>query len=189
MTASLEDLTNQFDILNQAVSSSFQNAINTADSWDDRLVNSVGSSINSRIGTWLANHPTLAWLVHHPLISLIAGLIAVVLIVRLVATIYRAIASTIDRMWLWILRSPFLLLKLLFGWEIKPKHNAVNTTITNYEVTSNPEQLQQIMARLDLIQQQQQQIIQDLEHLKQRSPYVEAKQVNLNLPATKQVKR
>lgn len=187
MSVLLKDLTNQFNVLNQAVSSSLQNAIDTTNGWDDRIVNSIGSSIDSHINAWLINHPTLAWLVHHPLISSIAGLIAIVLIVRLVATIYRAIASTIDRMWLWILRSPWLLLKFLFGWEVKPQHNAVNTTITNYEVTNNPEQLQQIMTRLDLIQQQQQQIIQDLEHLKQRSPHLELKQLDLTLPTAKQV--
>ena len=80
-------------------------------------------------------------------------------------------------MWLWILRSPWLLLKFLFGWPAKPATG--NTTVTNYEVTNNPEQLQEIIARLDQIQQQQEQIIQDLAQLKQQPLTIEPKQLRL----------
>ena len=184
MTALLENLTHRFDSLNQAASSSLQNAIDKADAWDDRLINTLSNSIGDRFNLWLTNHPLWAWSIHHYLISSIGGLIALVLIIRLLITIYRAIALTIDRMWLQILRSPVRLLKFLFGWEVKPKANTSNTTITNYEVVNNPEQIQQILTRLDNIQQQQQQIIQELADLRQRSTHIEAKQVNLTLPAT-----
>lgn len=186
MTSLLKDFGNVFDTLDRAASSSFENAVDRAGAWEDRLVDGVGNSVISRIDLWLVHHPLLSWLIHHPIVSLVlAGAIAV-LAVRLFLTIYRAIASAIDRMWLLILRSPFILLKFLFGWEVKPKTNSVNTTITNYEVTNNPEQLEQIMIAIKQIQQQQQQIIEDLEQLKGRSPNVnEAKRIDLSLPATK----
>ncbi len=144
----------------------FQDAMDKVTSWDDRLINNLGRSVTSSVNSWLVNHPFFNWLVNHPLISLFVALIAIILVVRLLITIYRAIASMIDRMWLWILRSPFLLLKFLFGWEVKSQNLPVNTTITNYEVTNNPEQLQEIMIRLDTIQQQQQQILKDIAQLK-----------------------
>jgi len=146
----------------------FDRVTQQAGSIDDRIVDGIGNSVYSRLDVWLTQHPAIAWLVNHPLISLVASTIAIILIVRLILTIYRAIASTIDRVWLAILRSPVRLLKFLFGWQPKPKAmDSNNTTITNYEVTQDSVQLQEIMTRLDLIQQQQQQIMQDLAELKQ----------------------
>ena len=162
-----EDLIDKLSPIKSKASSLFQNATEKATSLDDYLVDNIGGSINSRWDAWLSQHSFIAWLVNHPIISLISGLITAVLVIRLLATVYRAIANAIDRMWLWILRSPFLLLKFLFGWEPKPKKPS-NLTVTNYEVTNDPEQLQQIMLRLDKIQQQQEKIIQDLARLKQQ---------------------
>lgn len=180
MTALLENLTRELNIDN-IVLASFQDVIAKASDWDGYFLDNISHSLNSRLNVWLYNHPTFAWVVHHPLISLVIGSIAIVLVIRLLLTIYRAIASTIDRMWVWILRSPWILLKFLFGWEVKPKDT--NTNITNYEITNNPQQLEEIMTRLGQIQQQQQQIMHDLELLKGRSHSIEAQQVNLTLPA------
>ena len=160
-----EDLIDKLSPIKSKASSIFQNATEKATSLDDYLVDNIGGSLNSRWDAWLSHHSFVAWLIDHPIISLISGLITAVLVIRLLATVYRAIANAIDRMWLGILRSPFLLLKFLFGWEPKTKPQM---TVTNYEVTNDPEQLQQIMLRLDKIQQQQEQIIQDLARLKQQ---------------------
>ena len=175
-----DNLADRLNPLKNRASSLLNGATEKASSLDDYFVDNISNSVGSRWNVWLLNHPFFAWLVNHPVISLIGSLIVIVLTVRLLLTIYRAIANTIDRMWLWILRSPFLLLKLLFGWEVKPKTTAASTTITNYEVTNNPEQLQEIMARLDLIQQQQQQIIQELAQLKQQQLIVEPKTLQLS---------
>ncbi len=168
------------DELKITASTSWHNAINKATAWDNYFVNSISNSITSAMNDWLEQHPILAWLFNHPFISLIVGFITVILIVRLILTIYRAIATTIDRMWLWILQSPFLLLKFLFGWEVKPKNKIPQTTITNYEVTNNSEQLEEIMNCLATIQQQQEEILQDIALLKQLSPVRESKQIMLN---------
>jgi len=149
-----------------------------ATSVDNYLVDGIGNSLNSRLTIWLTHHPYLAWFVNHPLIALAIGLTAIILTVRLLLTIYNAIASTIDRMWLVILRSPVNLLKLLFGWQPKPKISELtNTTVTNYEITKDSAQLEDIITRLDRIQQQQQQIIQDLAELKQQPPKMESQQL------------
>ncbi len=177
-----EDLANKFNAIKTIASSSFQDVIQKSTSLDNYLLDSMSNSVTSYLDAWLVNHPVLYWLVNHPVISLLGSLITVILIVRLLVTIYRAIANMIDRMWLWILQSPFSLLKFLFGWEVKSKTVSPNTTITNYEVTNNPEQLQEIMTRLDKIQQQQQQILQDIAELKRQSPIINPKQIKLAAP-------
>ena len=136
--------------------------------WDNHIIDNVSNSLYSRFDLWLASHPLIDWLLDHPLISIVLSLVVTVLIIRLLVTIYRGIASVIDKMWLWILRSPFLLLKLLFGWEVKSKSNATNTTIINHEASSL-EQLQEILICLKRLQQQQEEIVRDIELLKNRA--------------------
>ncbi|BAZ46158.1 hypothetical protein NIES4102_31870 [Chondrocystis sp. NIES-4102] len=160
------------------VSTSVQNAIDKT--WNNQVVDNINGTISSNINNWLGQHPMWAWLYHHAFISLILSIIAIILIIRLVLTIYRAIASTIDRIWLWILQSPFKLAKFLFGWEAKPKNIVPPATITNYEITNNPEQLSEILQRLSDIQQQQQQILQDIALLKQQQVIIESKPIMLS---------
>jgi hypothetical protein len=167
-----EDLIDRLSPIKFKASSLFEKATEKASSFDDYLLNNISNSISSNLNAWLSAHPIVLWLVSHPIISSISGLIAVILIIRLLATVYRAIANLIDRMWLWILRSPLFLLGFVFGWKPKPK-NSSNLTVTNYEVTNNSEQLQQIMLRLDKIQQQQEQIMHDLTRLKQQPSIID----------------
>jgi hypothetical protein len=175
-----ENLADKLDGIKATAASFFLDATDKATSLDDYLVDSIGSSVSNRVDAWLIDHPFISWLVAHPLISLVSSLIAIVLTIRLLVTVYRAIANAIDRIWLQILRSPWLLLKFFFGWETKPKTvAAANTTITNYEVTNNPEYLQEIMIRLEKIQQQQEQLIQDIAMLKQQHQTIEPKQIQL----------
>jgi hypothetical protein len=153
--------------------------IEKASAIDNYLVDGISNSIGSGMTAWLAEHPIIAWFVHHPLIAILTSFAVIILLVRLLLTVYRAIANTIDRLWLGILRSPWRLIKLLFGWETKPKVVTSNTTVTNYEVTSDSQQLAEIMIRLDQIQQQQQVIIQDLALLKQQTLTIEPQQRRL----------
>lgn len=130
---------------------------------------SIDSLFGNWFDSWLQHHPILHWLTQHPFISFIGISISLILLIRLFVTLYRAIANSIDRLWLWILRSPLLLLKFLFGWEFKSQNTSASQVINNYELTSNSQQLQQIMARLDSIDRQQQQILKELASLKQTS--------------------
>ena len=180
-----ENLADKLDGIKATASSFFLDATNKVTSVDDYLVDSIGNSVGHRVDAWLINHPFVSWLVAHPIVSLIGSLIAIVFTIRLLSTVYRAIANAIDRMWLQILRSPLLLFKFCFGWKAKPKTVNANTTITNYEVTDNPEHLQEIMIRLEKIQQQQEQIIQDIAMLKQQHYTIEPKQIQLT---TEQIK-
>ncbi|MEM6612090.1 MAG: hypothetical protein AAF652_07520 [Cyanobacteria bacterium P01_C01_bin.72] len=174
-----DNLADRLNPLKDKALSLVHNATDKASSVDDYIIDSLGNSIKSRTTVWLAHHPFIAWLLNHPLIALIGTTIAIILIVRLLLTVYQAIARAIDRMWLAILRSPFTLIKFIFGWEAKPKAKVANLTVTNYEVTNDTLQLQEIMTRLDLIQQQQQEIIQKLAQLKQQPLTIERQQLRL----------
>ena len=175
----LDNLANKLNAIETKAMSLVDRATDKASNVDDYIVSSIGNTVGTRLSIWLTQHPLIAWLVNHPLIAAVASLITAILVVRLVLTIYRAIASTIDRMWLAILRSPFTILKFLFGWEAKPKNIPSNTTVTSYEVTNDPQKLQEIMTRLDLIQQQQQEIIRELALLKQQPLTIEPQQLRL----------
>ena len=173
------DLTDKLNAIEAKALSIVDRATDKASNVDDYIVSSISDTVGTRFFSWLTQHPLIAWLFNHPLIALVISLIITILVVRLVLTIYRAIASTIDRMWLAILRSPFTILKVLFGWEKKPETTSINTTVTNYEVTNDSVKLQEIVTRLDLIQQQQQEIIRELALLKQQPLTIEPQQLRL----------
>lgn len=176
---SLDNFAENINPLKTKALSLFDRFTQQATSVDDYLVDGIGNSLNSRFTIWLTHHPYIAWLINHPLISVVSGLIAIILTVRLLVTIYNAIATTIDRMWLAILRSPLKLLKLLFGWQPKRETENIGAIVTNYEITKDTEQIQQILVRLDRIQQQQQQIIQDIAQLKQQPLTIESPQLKI----------
>lgn len=174
-----ETASEQFDAWRETAQNSVEITLEKTDSY---IIDNLKSSVTSAIDSWFAEHPLILWLLHHPLITLIGFTIAAILTVRLLVIIYVAIATAIDRLWLWILKSPLLLLKVLFGWKVKTKNNNSNTSITNYELTTNSQQLQEICDRLDILQQQQQQIIQEIARLKQQEKHIELEKFPL-IPA------
>ena len=139
-------------------------------------------AINSFFNRWFEQHPFISWLLQHPIISLVATVVILILLIRLFVAVYKLITTSIDRLWLWILRSPFLLLKVLFGWEVKPKAQSTATNITNYQLTTDSELLTTICDRLDTIQKQQQHILQEISLLKQQTKKVKQKTIELVLP-------
>ena len=118
-------------------------------------------AVQYAIDSWLAEHISVLWLLHHPLISIIGFVIFLVLFARLLV----AIASLIDRLWLWILRLPITLFQAVFPSGEKAKDD-LPTTINNYELTTNPEKFEQILQKLNAIEQQQKKILQDLAVIK-----------------------
>ena len=128
---------------------------------------------------WLEQHPIIFWMVQHPIISIIAVLIGVILFSRLLS----AIAYLIDKVWLWIIKTPWLLIKSLFGIKKKPSEEVGNTI--NYELAINPEQLTKIVNKLERIEKQQQQILQDIASLKQENKIVDPEKSIISLPEEK----
>ena len=118
-------------------------------------------AVQYAIDSWLAEHISVLWLLQHPLISIIGFMMALVLFARLLT----AIAYLIDRLWLWILRLPITLFQAIFSSGEKPQDD-LPTTINNYELTTHPEKFEQILQKLNAIEQQQKKILQELATLK-----------------------
>ncbi len=118
-------------------------------------------AVQYAIDSWLAEHISVLWLLQHPLISIIGFMMALVLFARLLT----AIAYLIDRLWLWILRLPITLFQAIFSSGEKAKDD-LPTTINNYELTTHPEKFEQILQKLNAIEQQQKKILQELATLK-----------------------
>ena len=127
---------------------------------------------------WLAEHISILWLLQHPLISVLGLMVGLVLFSRLLM----AIATLIDRLWLWILRLPIILFKSIFTSGDKSQDTVAPTI--NYELTTNSEKSEQILQKLNAIEQQQKKILQELAAMK-NSEY--AKQNN-QLKLVKQLK-
>ncbi len=128
---------------------------------------------------WLEQHPIIFWMVQHPIISIVAVLIGVILFSRLLS----AIAYLIDKVWLWIIKTPWLLIKSLLGIKKKPPEDVGNTI--NYELAINPEQLTKIVNQLQRIEKQQKQILQDIASLKKQNKTVDIQKSVVSLPEEK----
>lgn len=118
-------------------------------------------AIQSFINSWIEQHPLIIWLLQHPIISLISFFLIIILLFRL----FSAIAQILDKLWIWLLKSPILLIKSLFGFNSKSTETKI--AINEQQAAIDPEKISQIIEQLNIIQQQQQEIIQEIATLKQ----------------------
>ena len=128
---------------------------------------------------WIEQHPRIFWMLEHPVISIVGVFVGVILFSRLLA----AVAQLIDKVWLWIIKAPWLLFKSLFGIKNKTSETVGNTI--NYEVAMNPEQLTKIAKQLERIEKQQKQILQDVAILKQQYQTIDTQKSIIKLPEEK----
>ena len=125
------------------------------------------------VDSWLAEHVSILWLLQHPVISFVGFVITLVLFARLLV----AIATLIDLLWLWILRLPITIFRAIFKPKDKPQEKIAPTI--NYELTTNAEKSEQILQKLNAIEQQQKKILQDLATLKKNSQASQAKKTKV----------
>ena len=125
------------------------------------------------VDSWLAEHMSILWLLQHPFVSVVGFVITLVLFARLLV----AIATLIDRLWLWILGLPITLFQSIFTSGNRQKDNLPATV--NYELTTNPKEFEQILQKLNAIEQQQKQILQDLAAIKNNSQSHQGKKPKL----------
>ena len=125
------------------------------------------------VDSWLAEHISILWLLQHPFVSVVGFVITLVLFARLLV----AIATLIDRLWLWILGLPITLFQSIFTSGDRQKDNLPTTV--NYELTTNPKEFEQILQKLNAIEQQQKQILQDLAAIKNNSQSNQSKKPKL----------
>ena len=119
-------------------------------------------ALHSIVNSWIEKHPLVVWLLQHPITSLIGFSLAIVLLLRL----FSAVAYLLDKFWLWLLKLPILLFKLLLRKKNQPPQKS--SAIVNSQLEIESEKITCIIEQLEKINQQQQQIIQDIALLKQQ---------------------
>ena len=118
-------------------------------------------ALQSLTNSWIEKHPLVFWLLQHPVISLTSLFILTVLLFRL----FSALAQLLDKLWIWLLKLPILLIKFLLSLRGKTlKTASINS---DGELKLGTEKMGKIIEKLELIERQQQQIIRELAALKQ----------------------
>ena len=79
--------------------------------------------------------------------------------------LFAALTQILDRLWLWLLRTPILLIKSLLG--IGKKESEL-TLLVNKTSNIESDMAQQLVTQLQLIQKQQTQIINEITALKKQ---------------------
>ncbi|NEQ23711.1 MAG: hypothetical protein F6K28_32130 [Microcoleus sp. SIO2G3] len=122
--------------------------------WSSRLE----GALTQPIADWLQAHPIFAWGIDHPLLTL--GLLLIVLL--LLSGLLKAIARFTEQIWIWLLRSPLMLIQWLFAialqW-IRRKPLALPA------VTPKQERLTLILQKLETMRQEQDELLQEVRAL------------------------
>jgi len=115
-------------------------------------------ALSAVIQTWMEEHPIAAWLIVHPLLSVGLLLVAIILLRGLLG----AIAQLTERIWMAILRFPMKLASWLFTSTAQLFIRSTSDTQTPVEQPTQQERLIAILARLEAIQQEQDQLLKEV---------------------------
>lgn len=144
--ASLENTFQQVDLLNRSISDGIQ------------------SAISASFNAWILDHPRLVWLVNHPLQTI--GIL--LLIIFLFSGLFRAISSSTEKLWLFLLQAPFKLIQFIFGLGYKSLGNVKASGLVamksneNLTTSERQERITHILSRLAQIKQEQDLLLQEL---------------------------
>ncbi len=129
---------------------------------------SIEHAITNYFTQWLLTHPYLAWLISHPLPGVGLGLLTIFA----VGGLLKAIGRGFEQVWLFLLRTPFKLLQPIFRliWRsvlrIFGHNNSSGSQLESPVIpTTQPEQIDQILDRLQTLHQEQQQLVDELAQL------------------------
>ncbi|MBD1828358.1 hypothetical protein NDI47_22635 [Microcoleus vaginatus GB1-A2] len=166
--------------VNQATekaNTSLQNSIDKAENISGAASDALQSAINASVKDWIDSNPVIFWLVSHPLI----GLAMVMLFISMILGFLQALSSVFAQGWLFILQSPVKFMQGVVKVGSKSVSNfggvAVNSLVSkNPEDKNNSalqlrgvesnslesqERLANILARLEAIRQEQNQLLQE----------------------------
>ena len=130
------------------------------------VADAIQVQLSSMIHKWLATHPVISWAISHPLQTL--GMM--LLVIFLVRGLFKLLAQSIEKVWLLVLKSPFLLGQFLLkgsskliglrganeSQPVSPKPEQV----LNLESPEQQVQLAQLLQRIESISQEQSQLLQ-----------------------------
>lgn len=152
----------------ETVTQGLQGVKGTLTGATNQLANGVAEGLQNTVvasfQNWLGAHPIAAWMVHHPIPSLVLAVMLLLLFWGLV----RAIAQLTERIWITILQVPLklslwfwtLITRPLQGMkQVKPAPLSVAPSATPQT------QLVEILARLEVLYQEQSQLIKEFRTL------------------------
>jgi hypothetical protein len=126
---------------------------------------SIEHAITNYFTHWLLVHPYLAWLISHPLPGVGLGLLTIFALGGLL----KAIGRGFEQVWLFLLRTPFKLLRPIFKliWRLVLRifgHNNSSGSQVESQLkpTTTPEQIDRILDRLQTLHQEQQSLVDEL---------------------------
>lgn len=152
---------------NQAVKSVngiAENIIQTRENLSYRITDVIQNYISPAIAEWIDSHPLMIWFLNHPLIALVAGLF----VISIVLGFLQVISNLGKSLFLFILTSPFNILKSIWrsinkSNSVEPKFSDKNLTLIDYstKIISNRQRLDRILIRLEEIKSEQNQLLQE----------------------------
>lgn len=172
--AALSERTNQavntITANTEQAKASLEASIKKAEGVSGKASEALKNAISSLISDWINAHPKVFWLVSHPLISL-ALLFLVILII---SGLLKALGQFFEKGWLVILQVPVRLSRFIFGSlyqflkglftqnnlvikSIKP----VDLKTLSSQSLAHKERLAEIISRLDALNQEQNQLMQE----------------------------
>jgi hypothetical protein len=152
----------------ETVAQGLQNVKGTLTGATNQLANGVAEGLQNTVVAsfqdWLAVHPVIAWMVHHPIPTLVMGAVLLLLFWGLV----RAIAQLTERIWITILQVPLKLSLWFWAWITRPLQKIALVKSVQPPVSPSPTpqaQLVEILARLEVLYQEQSQLIKEFRTL------------------------
>ncbi|MGB5962435.1 MAG: hypothetical protein WBG73_17345 [Coleofasciculaceae cyanobacterium] len=149
---------------------SLEASIKKAESVSGKASDVLQNAISSLINDWINAHPNLLWLVSHPLISLALLFLAILIISGLL----KALGQFFEKGWLVILQAPFRFSLFIFGsiyQFIKGLFVRKNLVIESIKPANlkplssqslvHKKRLAEIFSRLDALNQEQKQLMQE----------------------------
>lgn len=125
--------------------------------WSSGLQGGLQGTLTQPMADWLQAHPLLAWGIDHPLWTL-AGLFVVLL---LLSGLLQAIARFTEQIWIWILRSPVLLIQWLVAIGLRWMQRKPAAPIA----TPKQQRLTVILQKLEAMRQEQEELLKEVRAL------------------------
>ena len=139
--------------------SSINEIVHKTDVLTSGITDAIQVELSNTIHNWVAEHPLIYWALHHPLQML--GI--VLLVIFLLRGLFKLIDKLIVDAWLSAFKYPFQLGSLLLGGLTKNNSTKASSELKKSLKLESPEQqvqLVEILQRLEVITQEQNQLLQ-----------------------------
>jgi hypothetical protein len=120
------------------------------------IIDSAEKTLNATVYNWMDTHPLISWFLTHPLYTI--GVVLLTLL--LLSGLLRAVGRITEKVWLFILHSPFKLGKWLLGLGTK---TFITGSTTSSSKNTSQARLAEILSRLEAIRKEQDSLMHEVE--------------------------